>query len=1157
MGFYLLRSRAGSSRLVPSLLLSLWQLLDRANNGFIARNVVFFSLIIDKRPIAATWNILYHLYIRDCDVELIRIQTRKLLRKSETGEAWLTSRYGVIINFLSEDTREQLRYFWTRYLEVSELGDNGLKSFEKPHRDAITATLGDLGEGPFVLNGFRGAGPHWAFACRILLLCFKAYWKTGVVAGNSHDVRDLGLGGHGRINPLLAISSSPDGSFAVHRDTDPLLGYHLASCFDEPCSQQQLIEKLAKHAQRQFKSWCRSFRQHIRSRTVHINVFCGDALRFCYALQSNCNPEQRRTKLTSAYTAQWRSTELVLKGLDNPHDRELFDVIETSNLMDHVGILNALPAISPLLARRVTSIMFTDTLLKLSEEKITTLSDLVGSDVTTISLILGITPVTHLVGFTTDSTAAEAARVLTTPNPDVDNSRCWTRIAWKVADFGDYVHAPTELPSSLVEFQEHQLAKFCLKLYLKMFGSENTAALAQSVRREVSTRTTSAPDHYTRLSFVCLLEVIKRRIQLDWKAFMKLLLEEINKDLHLFMGRNSFQELQVSLYLSGLLTDLPVALPPRRLPMTPYGPIRPPSSDKGLLGTEDPPSIVFVTMSVPRSSLKMFTKQDPKAAGTPEIQMNILNASVKMADHYFSIQCFFGKLSPHPEDETRCDVLPDPKGWKGKDDLIVTVPVPTWDLLVGTREGIRVILTVTLSAAGAQYAFRLGPEMEIFSCGLDDQRLRILSHPPGVSFNVRDPPVIISPQSSSLEEVCLATLNEKSETTTLRMYTPRILKTNKEIAITQDLPCMVGVKVEGLEDPEPIILRYPYPINAGCHQANFLAHGGMELVVSISPALVPGGYDHNPFSVCMQGSRTITPTIPHMKLDKLPIISADGNHECKEETLAWTLSTGEHRLVHEKAAPENTTALLELKKSICILYEIFLNTRGRLRIYELSRSPGMSTLLFISTLRHSGYQGSVFLEGFVVSLAGERLAPIQPLIDGMFETKEIVNSMLGPKEQLYWKKLLPALIESVRTTWSHGEECEYRKKKHIPLSAEPEDVPVCSCGEGEEIDTFPRCTHWELFAKYAKRLAIPPVSTVPFMESIAQDVSLQLDQLREHLPSVPPAASNAPVKREKCDQCGKLQEKLKNCQRCGKTKYCNHACQKAAWKGHKKQCKKG
>lgn len=1060
---------------------------------------------------------------------------------SETRETWSSSKYGKIINFLSEDTRVQLRHFWSRYLEVSELRDKALKSFEKPYKEAITARLEDLGEGPFVLNGFRGAGPHWAVASRVLLICFKAYWKTGVVAGNPHDVKDLGLGGHGRINPLLAISSSPDGTFAIHRDTDPLLGFHLAGCFDETSgSQQQFAEKLAKHVQGQFKEWCQTFWKHLRAKTVHINVFCGDAIRFCHELQAIYNPEQRRTKLASAYAAQWRPTELVLQGLDRPRDKKLFDAIDTSNLMDHVGLLNALTAVSPLLSRRVTSIMFTDTLLKLSEDHMTTLSDLLSSDVTTISLILGITPVTHLVGFTPDATSAEAARVLTTPNGDPDSALCWTRIAWKIADYGEYFQAPTtELPSRLVEFQENQLAKFCLKLYLKMFGSENTSA--------------SEPDIYTRLSFVSFLEIIKRRIQVQWKPFIRLLFDEINSDLD--------QELQVALFFSGLVTDLPVALPARQLPLTPYGQVRPQSSDYGLLGSENPPSVVFATLIVPRARLKAFTNQSPKTASTPKIQMIIQNESIKMADHYFSIQCFFGKLSPHPDDDTRCSAIPDAKGWKGKDDLVVSVAIPTWSLLVGPREGVHVNLTITPSATGAHYAFRLGPEMEIFGCGLDDQHLRILSHPPGVTFRVQDPPVIIPPLSNSLEEVCLATLNEKSETETLRMYTSRVLKTTKHITISQSSPCVLNLKVkssEDSEDPEPIALRYPYPVGGSHRKVEFLPHGGIEVIISISSALVRGGYDHNPFPVCMQGPRTITPTIPHMKLDKLPVIDINANLECKEEMLEWILSINERKLVHDKVTPDNTTALLELKKSIFVLYEVFLESRGKFRIFDLSRRPGICTLLFISALRHTGYQGSVALEAYVVSLAGERLSAIQPFITELLNLKEIMNTYHGPKEQGYWKMLLPALIESVKTTWSHGEKCEYREKNNIPLSAEPGEVAICSCGEGLEVNNFPRCANWEQFAKYAHRIAIPPLSPVPFIESITEKGTLQYGGILEHLPPAAPAASNAPVKLEKCDQCGKKsQAKLRRCQRCEKTKYCNHACQKAAWKVHKKQCKKG
>jgi hypothetical protein len=101
--------------------------------------------------------------------------------------------------------------------------------------------------------------------------------------------------------------------------------------------------------------------------------------------------------------------------LKSPAAKAAYDVIDTSNLIDHVGILNTLPAVAPLLSRRSTSVLFTDSLLQAAEDPAATLPALLCSDVTMISLLLGLAPTGHLVGYTTDAVGTEAATRLAFP----------------------------------------------------------------------------------------------------------------------------------------------------------------------------------------------------------------------------------------------------------------------------------------------------------------------------------------------------------------------------------------------------------------------------------------------------------------------------------------------------------------------------------------------------------------------------------------------------------------------------------------------------------------------------------------------------------------------------------------------------------------------
>jgi hypothetical protein len=99
---------------------------------------------------------------------------------------------------------------------------------------------------------------------------------------------------------------------------------------------------------------------------------------------------------------------------------------------------------------------------------------------------------------------------------------------------------------------------------------------------------------------------------------------------------------------------------------------------------------------------------------------------------------------------------------------------------------------------------------------------------------------------------------------------------------------------------------------------------------------------------------------------------------------------------------------------------------------------------------------------------------------------------------------------------------------------------------------------YEDVAGYGIRIALPVISAVPYVECVVDEklaaimtaykATLGQDEKKE-------ASGSASVSAV-CDNCGSDKPGLKACSRCEKVKYCNHACQKAAWKKHKKVCKR-
>jgi hypothetical protein len=330
-----------------------------------------------------------------------------------------------VINFLDQDTLQKLRGFWTKYAATVTLNIDARKHFEASVQREIKKTHDGMHANSLNIQGLRSVGPNWTGAAEIMSSCFSRYWETGVVAGNLEDLQELESSRGGRVNPLFAISSSSTKDFAVHYGSDPLLGFHLATAFDgEIPSELEQTDLIVKVAKSQFRDWCSALQAQIKLRTVEIKIFWGDALRFCYELQAICNPTKHTTILARTYRGPWLSTRMCFDDLESRAEKVAYDVIDTSNLIDHVGILNTLPAVAPLLSRRSTSVLFTDSLLKAAEEPVAALPALLCSDVTMISLLLGLAPTGHLIGYTTDAVGTEAATRL--PFPGVPENKAST-----------------------------------------------------------------------------------------------------------------------------------------------------------------------------------------------------------------------------------------------------------------------------------------------------------------------------------------------------------------------------------------------------------------------------------------------------------------------------------------------------------------------------------------------------------------------------------------------------------------------------------------------------------------------------------------------------------------------------------------------------------
>lgn len=1014
----------------------------------------------------------------------------------------------------------------------------------------------------------------------------KRYWKTGVVGANRQDVLALSNNGEGRVNPMFAVSSAPTGRFAVHYGSDPLLGFHLAEAFDTAAAAEEVIERVVRLAKYQFQEWCGTLARCTKNDRVRISLHCGEAIRLCHELQSRGTYSQITERFTRLYVAPWTSKLLALDGLEETSLPIVFDVIDTSNLVDHVGPLNVLPAVVPLLSRKASSVLYTESLLQASEETASALTSMLCSDVTTMSLMIGVTPVGHVLGVTTDFVGTETL-LLTIAHETAGRQRQYRmRVPWKVPQFGD-MHLSSSVnggsnPCYQVKFDPVQLADYFFAIYHKMFAYEDISAMMSgmgtaSVLRQATSPLAADLRYYTRLNLAILLRLAKRTVITNWQKCMECFIDKVTNDDQLMVGTNSLQELYLHLHLFGLWDSETLTRPPREVSITKYGMLRPPAVDTDLLGQHDIPSVVFVALVIPRSKLGMFTRESKEPLGTPGLRISIGSPELGFENSFFAIQCCFGKLKPQSSNSGLCDIAEDESGWMGSADLIATCPVPAYMLLLGSRKGMRVGLTINTTPSTVQFVKKLGIHLSVFQCGLDDEKhVSILREAPGVisrdgdfSHNTEQTP-LLTDTNTSIPQVHL---DKDSRAVSLQIHTDipkdsaesRSLANGAEVTVAPSSPCTVLLNIG---NAAVCRLLLPFPVNGALPKTRIARKSSwIEVILPVAPALSLGGYSSNPFPLVFDRSQLLTWGIPRIKLDQQPQIPNSGDFAWLSGHMGLALSERERTLnaLDEDNRPPN--GLLGLKESINAIFQSFVGMNrnyGKITNFQLTcnhKGGDSDTILFASGLRHDRDSGSIVMDAYVMPLTRARITKVLPALQNYVKAQPLSITMSAEESEL-WKQLLPALAERCRHTWIHGDSCEYRVQTRIPLSTTHGENPLCSCGEGRSIDAFPKRSECKPFAKYVTRIAISPISAVPYVESLAPvnpKPSLKsgmsaLRQMRENRPSpsvVPPSAAAT-----RCSYCGKENDSLKTCARCGKARYCDQACQKDAWGAHKKFCGK-
>ncbi|GKT43438.1 uncharacterized protein ColSpa_03619 [Colletotrichum spaethianum] len=1121
------------------------------NEDGLPRNIFLFSLLLDNSASGNTpWNLYYNLHLEEADLSVLASQVKKLISASESLKSWKASSYGKVLPFCDQATLDDVRAIWVTYDAAAKSDDASADSAALVSNLKHSLEMKKIAFGDGVaFTGLRSAAPVALPFSDEVVEASQEFWKSAV-AGPS------GVASYP--NPLFYSSLSKHR--LLHYATDPILGFHLAAAFiplteKSPLKPDQKDEKFKAFsaAKTQFREWATTCGTILRAKRIVIRSVASEALALCHTLQ-HCAV----TKETSAgwYRRQFDARVLALDP-DAYGSKSTapvaFDTIDTSNLADHFGTLNILVSTLPLLTAQPWSALFTETLLKTQDTTKEAFDKLLYGHSHTISLLLGASPVEYWTNATSVSSVDEILIGLTTKKIQSSKdtpSQVHNRITWKQSK-----HFSGATSGSPLKIEPEALANIFFSLYLEMFAHENPMKLLSISKASVTQLIRNmAYSHFHRGTLVSILRYLKLRLAVnDFDFACRLLIEKICAERSLMFTGNLRQDLSLQMHIQDVFSE-----PWLRQE------IKPNRKLGGFDSWEHVPEVVAVSLVVPRERFaQVFAGSDQAKISSPTIRGSLVsgeNADHKWHNFYDEVQLVFGNIASHGKRESNdfsVTVEADPAGWLGNSPLIASFYVPAAALQV-ERKTAYVRLEVLSSAQSiAVFSKVLGDELQIFQTKLgDEDNVFITRYMPG---QTRYPAasgaaaaVAESTVEANSETVSLFTADASKNQNIVETITghldffsergKKLLADKVPVVIEQASPFTVNIVFGDNEHIYP--LTFPVPVDAKKAKTR----------IARKSAYFETALDDFVYPTYLARSLSSTPAdlnTPHFNLDRLPIIDLTSKEDNRWITtlLSFEFSLRERALREEVNAGRqelSPSPRLNFKESIFTMTMLSSGQQGgQTGLFCLNHPDrgGVHMLIFISAIRLDAAAASIVLDAAVLPLTIPLIKKCEPFLL-LLRTLEMCSITINDDELVFWKKTLPALAERSRT-WNHKSSCEYRKTGSVPLSLEPNEPVLCSCGNGHFPDNFIGLPEWETAAKYATRVAISPTFAVPLVEDIV-DTNLYKE-----------VGTGAPSQQERCTNCGKTGTDgvgLKKCMRCLKVKYCSAECQKKDWRKHRGEC---
>ncbi|KAK7043352.1 MYND-type domain-containing protein [Favolaschia claudopus] len=1073
----------------------------------LARNILLLSMVIDNRPPDLIFNIFFHMFLEPGSLALLVTQCQALIQSSTTLATWQTSSYGSSLRMSTEYTLDKIRWHWEQYSRMHQLPRVELLSIQERFRAGVAEcqkknqTSNDVVS--ITIHPSRSAGPLMMKAIPTLASLFRAYWQHGTTFTSVPRRSSATL-----LNPTFVYTQSGIGC-NVHYGTDPVIPFHLAPIFG---NRKPSSEDIMMGIRLQFQEWCGAFyKYHIHGQCT-IRVFCADAVFATRALQKLASKAKGNVPIK-----QWQTGTITLDKTEYQAAPLTFDVVDTSNLDDDLGLLNVVTIALPLLKSSANSVLYTESLLAHSNSDGETPKDFVHrfhADLAVMSIVFGICPVDFATGYSTRGNVHE----LITYKALHQQGQYHQLTVWKHLVCGSLTIRPQQLGTFLYDlyhaYFENEEAE--------VFWNKNRVNPMQGVGQ-------SSLSHHNRETFALFLCLVRNRLQIsehEWIATMdrffsihKAQNSEDPAKPSLKMENLKFQDFCALLHLHGVYKmDMLQGDVPKIGPFQSWAQVSP---------------VVRVFLIVPRKQLNVLIQRQ---AATPTLEAGV--RGIRMNNLFSSVHAAFGTITmTGSQTDPKVVFTGDLKGMSGSMPLVVSFTMPAW-LLTGDPgtelpKDIHITLACKSNAQNIMlYGQDLRDRLELFSARLlDHEHVIVLPEQSDTSGHSMFSNLVF-PVTGSLGSQSPISVLFDEECALVESFSVKINVENEHPRLTLQHNGSPSIKQRSLTSIEVTLgnvsqtIAFPFPIiGSKCRLRVARKSFWLELIVPLcdSQSLILQEFTVDPFPIVIP---EIMPWSVHrVNLQSLPTVDLANKelYDWLNPHIGGAFSRRESKARQKK---ENDP-LMFVKDTI---HSIVVRASG---IQPKGASPhnifGLrdkatktcDTLLLVDRLCFDLSSHTIVCDGYVLPLSSPRMDEMGQNFHRL--VPDIKDLYLEPGEITAWKNLLPVLVERCRT-WQHLDSCQYAQTGQVPLTTEYDIIPLCVCGEGKNAKEISKQALWKPLAKYCTKIALGPLFGVSYVEDI-----LKTDR--------------------RCYVCRK--KASMTCLECKKDRYCGKACQKADWKRHK------